>query len=85
MSVRIIAIFKDLTHRNDMREHHSEAITRFVWNIRHKIRHTMITGSYDLDTVKEAFDIALKIGLTFKTLVNGKARSKCEEYGHYDY
>jgi len=46
----------------------------------------MITVSYDLDTVKEAFDVALKIDLTFKTLVNAKARcSKCEGYGHYDY
>ena len=25
-----IAIFKDLTHRSDVREHHYEAITRFV-------------------------------------------------------
>jgi len=32
----------------------------------------MITGSYDLDTVEEAFDIALKIDLTFKRLVNAK-------------
>jgi len=46
----------------------------------------MITGSYDLDTIEEAFDVALKIDLTFKTLVNAKVRcSKCEEYGHYDY
>jgi len=33
----------------------------------------MIAGSYDLNTVKEAFDIALKIDLTFKRLFNAKA------------
>jgi len=41
----------------------------------------MITGSYDLDTIEKAFDVALKIDLTFKTLVNVKVRfSKCEGY-----
>jgi len=30
----------------------------------------MITVSYDLDTVEEAFDVALKIYLTFKMLIN---------------
>ena len=46
----------------------------------------MIIGSCDLDTVEEAFDVALKIDLTFKTLVKTKARySKCEGYGYYDY
>jgi len=46
----------------------------------------MITSSYNLDTVEEAFDVALKIGLTFKTLVSAKALcSKCEGYEHYDY
>jgi len=39
-----------------------------------------------LDTIKEAFDITLKIDLTFKGLVNTKARcSKCVRYGHYHY
>jgi len=46
----------------------------------------MITGSYDLDTIEEAFDIALRIDLAFKMLVNVKTRCfKCEGYGHYDY
>jgi len=41
----------------------------------------MITGSYDSDPVEEAFDLALKIDLTFKRPVNAKTRcSKCEEY-----
>ena len=41
----------------------------------------MITGSYDLDTVEETFDVALKIDLTFKMLVNAKARCpECEGY-----
>ena len=46
----------------------------------------MITDHYDLDTVEEAFDVALRWDLTFKTLVNAKVWcSKCEEYEHYDY
>ena len=45
-----------------------------------------LTCPYDLDTVEEAFDVALKLDLTFKTLVNAKARcSKFKRYGHYDY
>jgi len=41
----------------------------------------MITGSYDLDTIEEAFDVALKIDLAFKMLVNVKARCfKCDGY-----
>jgi len=46
----------------------------------------MITGSYDLYTIEDAFDIALKIDLTFKILVNDKAPyCKCEGYVYYDY
>jgi len=46
----------------------------------------MITGPYDLDMVEEAFDVALRLDLTFKTLVNAKAKCfKCEGYGHFDY
>jgi len=46
----------------------------------------MITGSSDLDNVEEAFDVALKIDLIFKMLVNAKLRcSKCEGFEHYDY
>jgi len=87
MSVQnYIVIFKDLTHHSDVREHHSETITRFVWVCVLKIRRSMITGSYDLDTIEEAFDVALRIDCAFKMLVNAKAWcSKCEGYGHYDY
>ena len=46
----------------------------------------MIIGSYDLDTVEDAFDVALRLDLTFKTLVNAKTIcSKCKGYEHYDY
>jgi len=46
----------------------------------------MITGTYDLDTIEEAFDVTLRLDLTFKTLVNVKARcSKCKGYEYYDY
>jgi len=45
----------------------------------------MITSPYDLDTVEEAFDVALRLNLTFKMLVNAKTRcSKCEGYEHYN-
>jgi len=33
----------------------------------------MIIDPYDLDTIEEAFDVALKINLTFKMLVNTNA------------
>ena len=46
----------------------------------------MIIDFYDLDTVEKAFNVALKIDLTFKTLVSAKARCfNYEGYGHYDY
>ena len=47
-----IVIFKDLTHRSDVRERHSEIITRFVWGLRSKIKRVMITGPYDLIRLK---------------------------------
>ena len=65
-----ITIFKGLTHHSDVRKHHSKTITSLVWGLRSKIKCAMISGSYDLDTVEEAFDVALKIDLTFKVLVN---------------
>ena len=69
-----ISIFEDLTHRNDVRVHCSEIITRFAWGLRPKISRTIITDSYDLDTVEETFVVALKVDLTIKMLVNVKAR-----------
>jgi len=46
----------------------------------------MITGSYDLDIIEKTFNVALRIDLTFKMLVNVKAQcSKYEDYEHYDY
>ena len=36
--------------------------------------------------IKEAFDVALRLDLTFNMLVNAKTRcSKCKRCGHYDY
>ena len=54
-----IVIFEDLTRHSDMREHRSETIIMFVWGLRPKIRRAMIIGSYDLDTAKEVFYVAL--------------------------
>jgi len=81
-----IIIFKNLTHRTEVREHPSEIVTRFVWGLRSKIKRAMITGPYELDTLEEAFDVALRLDLTFKTLGNAKTRcSKCDGYEHYEY
>ena len=81
-----INIFKDLTHRSEVREHPSETLTRFIWGLRPKIKHAMITDPYDLDTVEDAFDVALRLDLTFKTLINAKVKcSNCKGYGHYHY
>jgi len=46
-----IAIFKDLTHRNEVREHPSETVTRFIWGLSPKIKRAMITGPYDLEII----------------------------------
>ena len=32
-----IAMFKDLTHHSDVREHYSENINRFVWGLQPKM------------------------------------------------
>jgi len=87
MSVQdYIAKFEDLALRCDVREHCYHTVTKFVWDLRFKIRCVMITGSYDLDIVEEAFDVALMIDLTFKRLINAKFQCfKCERYKHYDY
>jgi len=80
MSVQnYINTLEDLTRRRDMREYRSQTITRFVSGLKSKIRCPMINGSYDLDTIEKAFDVTLKIDLTFKRLVNVNVRcSKCE-------
>jgi len=45
MSVQdYITIYKDLTHYSDVREHHFETITKFVWGLWSKIRCAIITG-----------------------------------------
>ena len=61
MSVQdYIAKFEELTLCCGVREYCSQTVTRFIWNLRSKIRRAMITGSCDLETVEEAFDVALK-------------------------
>ena len=48
----------------------------------------MITSSYSVDSVEDAFDFVLKIDLTFKGIVDAKAWEqffKCERYKHYEY
>ena len=67
------ARFEDLTHRYDVRENHSQTITRFVSDLRSNIRRAIITSSYSVGYVEDAFDFSLKIDLTFKGIVNTKA------------
>jgi len=83
-----IVRFENLTRRYDVREHCSHTITRFVSRLRYNTRRAIITSFYGVDSVKDAFDFALKIDLTFKGIVSARAWeqcSKCEGYGHYDY
>jgi len=51
------------------------------------VRRAMITSSYHVDSVEDAFPLALEVELSFKERFIFKAKeqcSKCEEYGHYD-
>ena len=64
--------FEDLSRCCDVREHGSLTITRFDSGLRSDIRHAMITRSYSVDSVEEAFDFTLKIDVTFKRIVNAK-------------
>jgi len=61
-----IAKFED----GDVREHRSHTVTRFILGLKSKIRRDMINDSYHLDIVEKAFDVTLKIDLTFKRLAN---------------
>ena len=45
----------------------------------------MVTGSYDLDTVEETFDVTLKIDLTFTRLSMPRPVVLSEGFEHYDY
>ena len=69
-----------------MREQHFKTIIKFIWDLRPKIRRAMITISYDLNIVEEAFYVALNIDSSFNMLINAKTRcSKCEKYEYYGY
>ena len=49
-----------------LREHHSYTITRFVSGLRADIRRAIITNSYGVFSVKDAYYFTLMIELTFK-------------------
>ena len=62
LSVRnYIARFEELTCRCDMREHHFWTIIKFVSGLRSDIRCAMITSSYSVDPIEDAFSFALKL------------------------
>ena len=74
LSVRdYIVIFEDLTRRCDVREHHSQIITRFVSSLRYNIRCATIISFYGVNFTEDVFDFTLKIDLTFKRIVSVKA------------
>jgi len=74
LSVRdYIAIYKDLTYCCDVREHRSQTIIRFVLDLRSDVRRAMITSSYGVDSIEDAFGFVLKIDLTFKEIISAKS------------
>ena len=80
MSVRdYITRFEDITHRCDVREHRFLTIIKFISCLRSDIRRAMITSSYDVDSVEDVFDFALKINLTFKRIVSAIAWKQCSK------
>jgi len=89
MSVRdYIARFDDLTLCCDVREDRYQTISRFCLGLRSDIQHAMLTSSYHVDSIKEAFHLTLELELSFKRIFISKAReqcSKCKRYGHYKY
>ena len=89
MSVQYyIAKFDDLTLYCDMRKDRSQTTSKFCLGLRSTIRGVMITSSYHVDSVKEAFHLALELELAFKGIFIFKAKEqcfKCEAYRYYDY
>jgi len=60
---------------------------RFYSSLTTDVRHAMITSSYHVDSIEEAFHLALELELSFKHKFISKYRkqcSKCEGYEHYD-
>ena len=88
MSIRnYIVRFDDLTLRCDVRGDHYQTISRFCSDLRADIQRAMLTSSYHVDSVEDAFHLALELALFFKRISIFKVReqySKCEGYGHDD-
>ena len=62
LSVRdYITRFENLTHCCDVREYCSQITTRFVSGLTSDIRRTMITSLYDVNSIEDTFDFALKM------------------------
>ena len=55
-----ITRFDDLTLCCDMRENCYQTISRFCSSLRSNIRRAMLTSSYHVDSVGEAFHLALE-------------------------
>ena len=55
-----IAIFEDLNYHCYVRKHRFQTITRFVSDLKSKIKCAMITSYHDVDTLEDAFNFALK-------------------------
>jgi len=87
MSVQdYIKLFDNLTIHCDMREDCYQTISRFCSGLRSDIRRAMLTISYHVDSIEEAFHLALELELSFRGIFISKAKehcSKCEGYKHY--
>ena len=71
-----------------MREDHYQNIFRFRSGLRSDIQHAMLTSSYHVNSIEEAFHLALVLELSFKRISIFRAREqcfKCEGHRHYDY
>ena len=74
MSIRdYIARFNDLTLCFDVREDRCRTISWFCLSLRFDIRRAMLTSSYQVDSVEEAFHLTLELELSFKGIFIFKA------------
>ena len=69
-----IARFHDITLCCDVRENCYQIISRFCLGLRSDIRRAMLTSSYHVDFVEEAFHLALELELSLQRVFIFKDR-----------
>ena len=78
-SVRVMSIqdhivrFDDLILRCDVREDCYQSISTFCSGLMSDVRRAMLTSSYDVDSIDEAFHLALELESSFKEIFIFKA------------